>query len=51
MTLFLRTDRTAVVTAEYRQSVMMLTKILFRLRVVNEEQALNIATKFQIFKV
>jgi hypothetical protein len=41
----------SIVTKEYRHSVMMLTKILFRLDIINEEQALNIATKFQILFV
>lgn len=49
--MYVRCDTGDVVTHEVRHSVMMLTKILFRFDIIDEEQALNIATKFQIFFV
>ena len=49
--LFVRSDNGHIITKERRYSVMMLTKILYRLNIIEEEQALNIATKFQILFV
>jgi hypothetical protein len=49
--LFVRTDTSLLVTKEHRHSVMMLTKILYRLGVIQEEQAMSIVTKFQILFV
>jgi hypothetical protein len=49
--LYVRVDNGDVVTKERRHAVMMLTKILFRLDIIDEEQALKIATKFQILFV
>lgn len=49
--MFVREDNGVVVSNEVRHSVMMLTKLLFRFDIINEEQALNIATKFRILFV
>ena len=49
--MFVREDTGQVVTEDVRNSVMKLTKILFRLNVIDDEQALNIATQFRILFV
>jgi len=49
--LYFRADTGEVMTKEKRNSVMMLTKILYRLDIITEEQALDIATKFHILFV
>lgn len=49
--VFVRSDSGQVVTKEYRHSVFMLTKILYMLDIIEEEQALNIATKFHVLFV
>ena len=49
--MYVRDDTGEVVTDEVRHSVTMLTKILFLLDVITDEQALQIATKFRILFV
>ena len=49
--MFVREDTGEVVTQEVNHSVMMLTKVLFRLDIIDEEQALNIVTVFKILFV
>jgi len=41
----------AVVTDEVRYATLMLIKILYRLKVIEEEHALKIATQFHILFV
>ena len=47
----IREDTGEVISDEANHSVMMLTKLLFRFEIINEEQALNMATKFRILFV
>jgi len=49
--LYINDETGEVVTPECHHSVMMLIKILFRLHVIDEEQALKIASKFKILFV
>jgi hypothetical protein len=49
--IYVRQDTGEVLTKERRESVMMLTKVLYRLSIIDEEQALNIATQFHILVV
>jgi hypothetical protein len=49
--LYIKVNDGKIVMSRHRHSVMMLTKILFRLEVIDEEQALKIATKFRILFV
>ena len=49
--MFIREDTGQIITEDVRNSVMKLTKILFRLNVIDDEQALNIATQFRILFV
>lgn len=49
--LYLNEDTGEVVTPEVHHSIMMLIKILFRLNIIDDEQAVKIATKFRILFV
>ncbi len=49
--LYVNADTGEVVSSEYRNSIIALIKLLFRLNVINNEQALKIATKFRILFV
>ena len=49
--LYLNEDTGEIVTPEVHHSVMMLIKVLYRLDIINEEQALTIAAKFNILFV
>ena len=49
--LYMRSDTGRVVTEKERQAVFGLVKLLFRLEIIDEEQALKIATQFQILFV
>jgi hypothetical protein len=48
--MYVREDGT-VVTDEERYATMMLIKILYRLQLIEEEQAMKIATQFHILYV
>jgi hypothetical protein len=49
--LYLNVSNGDVVTKECRESVMMLTKVLYALHIIDEEQAFQLATKFRILFV
>lgn len=49
--MFVRTDTGEVVTPELRHSVMMFSKVLFKLNIIDEVQVLNMAAKFRILFV
>jgi len=49
--LYVHEDTGEVITPEHHHSVMMLIKLLYRLNIIDEEQALKIATKFRILFV
>jgi len=49
--LYLNDYNGDVVTPEVHHSIMMLIKVLYRLNIIDEEQALQIASKFRILFV
>lgn len=49
--LYVRSDTGEVVSEEQRAAVMALVKILFRLDIINDIQAVKIASRFHILFV
>ena len=49
--LYVNEDTGEVVTPEVHHSIMMLIKVLYRFEVIDDEQAVKIATKFRILFV
>jgi hypothetical protein len=47
--LYTNTVTGKVITSEEHYSTMMLIKILFKLNIINVEQAMELASKFEIF--
>jgi hypothetical protein len=45
--LFVRSDTGQIVTQEYRDSVIKLLKLLYRLDIVSEKQVLDVFATFQ----
>jgi len=49
--MYIRETTGKVVSMEERLAVLEFTKMLFRLEIINDAQALNIATQFRILFV
>jgi hypothetical protein len=48
MRMFMRTDTGALVTEEERYAVLHLLRFLYRLKIIDDNQTMDIVTKYQI---
>ena len=51
MELYARTDTGEVITKEKRDATLNLIKLLYRLEIIDVEQALQVAVLFNVFSV